>query len=142
MKVSFFIIPVLIVGLTIAGLNGTSLFRIPSAELVIKEDDPEIETMRAVFIIDGVACRDLALTAMGNLSGLDGVYRGIAYASYNRIDVVYDPGLIDLAAIYEAFEDPVFVEDTGEFVFNMFKVLEVNGKRIEAGASTFKEDGL
>ncbi len=142
MKVPAAIIPLLIVLLTAMGLNGTRYFRVPSAETILMEEPPGVESDRAVFIVDGVSCRDTALTAMGSLSGLSGVYRAEAYASYNRIDVVYNPDAVGTARIKEAFENPVFMSETGEFIFDMFHVIEINGKRIEAKASNNKEDSL
>lgn len=140
MRVPVVLIPSLIIFLTVLGLNGTRFFRVPSAEMNFLPEPTGLETSRSVFIIDGVSCRDTALTAMGTLAETKGIYKAVAYASYNRIDVVHDAHKLSTAEICEAFQNPVYVEETGEFVFNMFKVLSINGQSIEAVASENKEE--
>lgn len=140
MRIPVQIIPLLIVAVSIMGLSGADLFRIPSAEVVFTEVPDGVEPVRAKFIVSGVICRDTALTAIGNLAGKPGIYKVEAYASHNRIDVIYNADVAGPAAIGKALEDPVFVKETGEFIFDMFEVLEINGKRIEADASKNKED--
>ncbi|MBN1297581.1 4Fe-4S dicluster domain-containing protein, partial [bacterium] len=124
------LIPLLIVGLTGAGLYGSRLVRIPSAEQVYTDKKPGTESVRSVFIIDGVTCRDTAITAMGTLSSLDGVYQAKAYASHNRIDVLYDPQTVTPLTVASAFENPVFMKETGEFIFNLYRVLEIDGESV------------
>lgn len=140
MRMPVQIIPLLIVTVTLLGLSGTNLFRIPSAEVAFMEIPGGVEPVRAVFIVNGVTCRDMALSAIGILAGKPGIYKVEAYASHNRIDVIYNADVAEPAAIGKALEDPVFVKETGEFIFDRFEVLEINGKRIEADASKNKED--
>ncbi|HPQ38951.1 MAG TPA: hypothetical protein PLV45_01130 [bacterium] len=127
MKLPRWIIPVVIVILTVAAVQGSKFIRIPSAEMEVSEEIPGTEPVRGVFIVEGVTCRDTAVSAMENAAAVDGVLRLTAYASHNRIDVAYDPARTGPQAIRSAIEGPVYQENTGEFVFNLYRVVEING---------------
>jgi ferredoxin/copper chaperone CopZ len=130
-KVSQWLIPILIVMGTLAGVYGSRLIHIPSAEMVFNEEKSGTKISRAVFIVDGVTCRDTALSVMNNLKTVEGVHSVVAYASHNRIDVAFDPEITAPVLIGQSMEDPVFIEDTGEFLFNIYRVVEINGEPVE-----------
>lgn len=125
------IIPVIIVAMTLAGVQGSKYIRIPSAEMTVSAEKSGTESVRGVFIVDGVLCRDTAINAMNNVKAVDGVLRITAYASHNRIDVEFDPNQTDPGQIRDALEGPVFMEDSGEFLFNVYRVVEMNGRRVD-----------
>jgi hypothetical protein len=129
MKIPVIIIPILIVTLAAAGLGASYLIRIPTAVMAFQENNAGTKTHQATYLLRGVSCRDLALTACGNLSGTEGIYKATAYASHNRIDVLYDPERISPNDIGGLFENPVYIKETGEYVFNMFKVIQIDDKQ-------------
>lgn len=130
MKVPAVIIPILIMILAAAGLGASYLIRIPTAVMTFQENNAGTKTRHVTFLLRGVSCRDLALTAIGNLSGTGGIYQATAYASHNRIDVMYNPEQITPQVIGGLFENPVYIKETGEYVFNMFKVIQIDDKQM------------
>lgn len=127
MKVPTFLIPVLIVALTAGGLGAAHFIKIPTAVMSFQEIGAYVNAHKATFIVEGVSCKDRAMAALGTLSGFDGIYKVTAYASYNRIDVLYDPQKTGVSEIGKRFEGPVYIEETGEYIFNMFKVIKIDG---------------
>lgn len=127
MKVPTILIPILIIALTAVGLGASRFVKIPTVSVSFREIGTEEATRKATFIIDGVSCKDRATAALGTLEGLEGIYEATAYASFNRVEVLYDPRQIELSEIRERFEGPVYFEETGEYVFNMFKIISIDG---------------
>ncbi len=127
MKVPTWIVPVLIVLLTAIGLGSARLLAIPSVTLDLHSAGARAETETAVLLVDGVKCVDTAETAASNLTELDGVIRYVAFASHNRVEITYDPALTDLTALCQALEDPVYDEASGEFLFDLYTVIEIDG---------------
>jgi hypothetical protein len=126
------IVPLLIVLLTLGGLAAARLIAIPSLEV----DYPMAEgadrsSVRVVtFLIDGVKCVDTASQAASTLEDLAGVRSFVAYASRNRVDVSHDPALVGVEELREALEGPVFDEESGEFIFGAFAIVEIDGKPV------------
>ena len=131
MKIPQWIIPVLLVSAIICGVYSSTLIRIPSAEIVVDSEKVGTNSEHAVFIVDGASCKDKAIAAMENVKSINGIIKMTAYASHNRIDVEFDPGLTNLDDIVEAIEGPVFSEDGTEILFNVYKVVKINGKPVE-----------
>jgi len=127
-KAPSWIVPLLIIICIYAGVKTSEMIRIPSAELQVSEKNIGTKSVRAVFIVDGVTCRDTAISAMNNLKAVEGVYSATAYASHNRIDVEFDPEKVSVQQIADTFSEPVFMEETGEILFNVYRVVELNGK--------------
>ena len=73
---------------------------------------------------------DTALRAASTLEESPGVLRFVAYASRNRVEVTYDPGQIGVTELRETLEGPVFDEESGEFLFGSFEVIEIDGKPV------------
>ena len=92
MKVSRWVVPVLIVLLIAVGLFGADTFAIPSLTIYFPEDEKTAaESIRTVvFVVDGVKCVDTARTASSTLEEIPGVIRYVAYASHNRVEITYD----------------------------------------------------
>ncbi len=132
MRVPTWIIPLLIVVLTVLALAGARLFAIPSLtiDLVAAGEPLPDGAGRVVLLVDGVKCVDTAQQAAVNLGELPGVLRYVAYASRNRVEITYDPSVTGLPAIREAIEGPVFEEESGEFLFDLFNVIEIDGRPV------------
>jgi hypothetical protein len=82
------------------------------------------------FLVDGVKCVDTARRAASTLEELPGLQRYVAYASRNRVEITFDPELIGVAQLREALEGPVFDEVSGAYLFNVFEVIEIDGKPV------------
>jgi len=128
-KIPAWVLPILIVLVISIGVQSANYIRIPSAEMSFAEKTGTKLT-RAVFIVDGVTCRDTAMSVMNNLKSAKGIYSAIAYASHSRIDVEFDPLVTGSGKIVKLMEDPVYIEATGEFLFNLYRVVEINGKPV------------
>jgi hypothetical protein len=132
MKVPQWIVPALVVALALAGLGGAELFAIPSLELDFEDvgvDDPS-RAVTVELLVDGVRCVDTARRAASTLEDTPGIHRFTAYASRNRVEIVYDPARVDIDQIRESLEGPVFDRESGEFLFHLFEVLEIDGKPV------------
>ena len=124
------LIPILIITLTAGGLGATRFVKIPTVSLSFSEIDTEEATRKATFIVEGVSCKDRATAALRTLMDSEGIYKATAYASFNRIEILFNPRQIELSEIQKRFEGPVYFEETGEYVFNMFKVISIDGLKI------------
>ncbi|MBK8164888.1 MAG: hypothetical protein IPK64_02870 [bacterium] len=133
MKAPAWLVPVLVVLCAVAGVIGSRLAMAPSLVEVFAEASPNAEPRRSVFVVRGVRCVDTAEMAARQLAGIDGVQRLEAFASRARLDVTYDPARVDAAALREAFEGPVHDANSGEYLFDLFEVIEMDGVKIESG---------
>lgn len=126
MTVSKWIVPIMVVVLTAAGLGVAQLFSIPTVELdfVDTVDVPQ-KVAVMTMIIPGVRCADAAKSAASNVEGIAGVVRFVGFASHNRVEITYDPQLTDPASLVEAIEGPVYDAESGEFLFGVFVVSDV-----------------
>jgi hypothetical protein len=132
MKVPNWIVPALVVALALAGLGGAKLFAIPSLELEFQDTGLEAgsRTDTVELLVDGVRCVDTARRAASTLEDLPGVYRFVAYASRNRLEISYDPELLEIDQLVESLEGPVYDEESGEFLFHLFEVIEIDGRPV------------
>lgn len=132
MRVPQLVVPALIVLAALAGLGGAKLFAIPSVEIGFPEaEEGAAAGGRTVeLLVDGVKCVDTARRAASALEGLPGIYRYVAYASRNRVEITYDPDRLDTMQIREALEGPIFDEQSGEFLFAVFEVIEIDGRPV------------
>lgn len=130
MKVSPWVVPILIVLLIAVGLSAKGLFAIPSLTVDFPVDDATgTELTRTVaFVVDGVKCVDTARRACSTLEGLPGVIRCVAYASRNRVEITFDPVRTNVEALREAIEGPVYDEGSEEFLFHLFTVMEIDSE--------------
>jgi len=132
MKIPGWIVPLMIVAFTLAGLGGAELFAIPSVIVDYPEDraDRGGEMRTVTLLVEGVKCVDTARSAARTLEGEEGVIRFTAYASRNRVEVLFDAGKTTVQGIVEALEGPVFEKETGEFHFGLYRVVEIDGAGI------------
>ena len=130
MKMTPWAVPALVVLFAALGIGGARLLAVPS---VVRDYAPAGPGPRrtVVLVVDGVKCTDTAERAANQLKDAPGVVRLVAYASRNRLDVTFLPSVTDPAAIRAAIEGPVYDESSGEYLFGVYKVVEVDG--VEAG---------
>lgn len=131
MKAHAWVIPALVVACTAAGVGGSKLVTAPSLTRTYAAAGPDVTTRTSVFVVAGVKCVDTADRAARQLDGLSGVLGLEAFASRARVEVTYDPALTGVAAIREAFEAPVHDAVTGEYLFGLYKVIEMDDVKIE-----------
>jgi hypothetical protein len=128
MKVSRWVVPVLIVLLIAVGLFGADTFAIPSLTITFPGNEKAAaDSIRTVvFVVDGVKCVDTARKASSTLKEIPGVIRYVAYASHNRVEIAYDATRTGVESLREAIEGPVYDEASQEFLFHVFEVLEID----------------
>lgn len=131
MRAPAWIIPALVVACTAAGVAGSRLAVAPSLVEVYDGAAAGTGARRSVFVVRGVKCVDTAERAAQQLAGLAGVQRLEAFASRARLEVTYDPAQVDAAALRDAFEAPVHDEKSGEYLFGLYEVIEMDGVKIE-----------
>jgi len=132
MRVSPWIVPVMILVLTILGLLGAKLLVFPSVEVTFPGGDAPLagRSQTSVFLVDGVKCVDTIMPVIQSLQDLPGIIRGVGYASTSRIEVTFDSGRTDCEAIRKCMDGPVFDEENGIFLFGIYRVLEIDGERV------------
>ena len=128
-------VPALVVLFAAAGIGGAKLFAVPSVALDLSPaSDGERRT--TVLVVDGVKCVDTAERAARQVRGLPGVSRFVAYASRNRVEVTFDPARSSAPRIAEAIEGPVHEPATGEYLFHVYRVVEIDGVKVNTGRPT------
>ncbi len=128
MKAPLWIVPALVVVAAAAGIGGARLFAAPS---VVRDFAATAsEERRVVFVVEGVRCVDTAERASRQLEDVPGVIRFTAWAPRAKVEVTYDPAVTDPAAMKDAIEGPVYNETTGEFLFGVYAVREIDGVEV------------
>jgi hypothetical protein len=120
-------VPALVAVLAMTGIGGARLFAAPSVVRDFGAAPPGAATRQVVFIVQGVRCVDTAERAARQLAEAPGVIRFTAWAARARVEVTYDPAVTTASALQEALEGPVYDEQTGEFLFGVFAVREMQG---------------
>ena len=131
MKIPQYTVPILVIAATLAGLGIAEMFAIPTVEIdfasapleTTQDTPPRIAVVK--LLIPAVRCADTARSAAGNLEEVDGVLSYVSFASHNRVEITYDPGVTDPSALIEAIEGPVYDATSGEFHFGVFVVAEI-----------------
>ncbi len=136
MRAPAWIIPALVVACTAAGVGGSKLVVAPSlvreyAAGATQATAPA-DARTSQFVVKGVKCVDTAERAAKQLDEVAGVLKLTAYASRARLEVTYDPAQVDAAALREAIEAPVHDEASGEYLFGLYEVIEMDGVKIES----------
>lgn len=129
MKVPQWAVPALVLVFAVLGVGGARLLVFPS---VVKEFGAGAGRglPTVVMVVNGVKCVDTAERAAGQFAAIPGVVRFVAYASRNRVEVTFDPTKTTPLKLREALEGPVYDEASGETLFGVFKVLELNGRDV------------
>ena len=132
MRTPAWIVPVLLVFCTAAGVGGSRLLEAPSVTRTWAGSVPDAGSRTSVFVVTGVKCVDTAERAAHQLDDLPGVQRLEAFASRARLDVTYDPAVLDAAEIRAALEGPVLDPATGGYLFGLYRVIQMDGVEIES----------
>ncbi len=107
-----------------AGYFSAGAFTFASYEQIYADPGMGIETARLTLIVDGVKCVDTAENAAHQLEGLPGLFELAAFAADNRLELSIDPLRLSRDAIVDRLQGPVWVPETGEFLFGVFRVRE------------------
>jgi copper chaperone CopZ len=129
MRVPGWLVPVLVLLATLAGIGGARFLAAPSytrdfAAAVTGRP----ETVR--LVVRGLRCVDTARRLGGQLEEVPGVLRYVAYASRNEAHVTFDGAATGPAALREAIEAPVVDPESGDIEFGVFAVVSVDGRRM------------
>ncbi len=132
MRLPGWIVPLLILLATVAGLSASRLFFIPSltVDYPVSAQSPSETTQVTKLIVNGIKCVTTARGAANALKSLPGIIKLEAYGSYNRVEIVFDPAQTSIRAIRETIEGPIFDEKTQSIYFNQFKVVEIDGEKV------------
>ncbi len=132
MKLPGWIVPLLIMLATVAGLTASRLFFIPSlsVDYPASVQSPPETTQVTELIVNGIKCVTTARGAANALKSLPGIVKFDAYGSYNRVEIVFDPAQTSISAIRETLEGPIFDEKTQNIYFNQFKIVEIDGEKV------------
>ncbi len=132
MKLPPWIVPLLIMLATVAGLSSSRLFAIPSltVDYPAPAESPPVNTQITTFIVNGVKCVTTAQGVANALKSLPGILKLKAYGSYNRVEILFDPSQTNIKAIKKVIEGPIFDEKTANIYFNQFKVIEIDSQKI------------
>lgn len=128
MTATRWIVPALVVLAAAAGIGGARVFSAPSVTREFAASAERLHTVR--FIVQGLKCVDTAERVASQLEDEPGVVRYAAYASRNEARVTYDAAVTGPEALREAIEGPVIIRRTGEILFNQFKVVSIDGRKI------------
>ena len=126
MKMSPWLVPALVVLFAAMGIGGGRFLAAPS---VVREFAPAPPGGASVtaFTVRGLKCVDTAKAAAAQLEGLPGVVRFTAYASRNRAEIAYDTAAVSVDALRKAVEGPVHDPESGEYLFGVYTVIEIDG---------------
>jgi hypothetical protein len=133
MKAPLWIVPALVIAAAASGVGGARLFAAPSFVRVYDHAaaTPDATKRSALFVVEGVRCVDTAERAAKQLEGESGVIRFTSWASRAKVEIVFDPAITDVTALREAIEGPVYDDASGEFLFGLYVVREVDGAKVE-----------
>lgn len=129
MKAPQWVVPALVLAFAVLGVGGARFLAFPS---VVKEFGAGAGRglPTVVMVVSGVKCVDTAERAAKQFAEVPGVVRFVAYASRNRVEVTFDPAQTGPSKLREALEGPVYDEVSGETLFGVFKVLELDGRDV------------
>jgi hypothetical protein len=126
MRVSPWIVPVLVILAALLGIGGARFLAAPSfTRDYAAAGGARVETVR--IVVRGLVCVDTARQVAGQLADEPGVLRLVAYAARNEAQVTYDAAVTDPQALRVAIEGPVVDDASGEIRFHQFEVVSLNG---------------
>jgi hypothetical protein len=127
-RVSGWVVPVLVVLAALAGIGGARFLAAPSYVRDYAAASGHPETVR--FVVRGLRCVDTAEQLGGQMEDAPGVLRYVAYASRNEAHVTYDGAATGPDAIRAAIEGPLVDTESGEITFRAFEVVSIGGRRM------------
>jgi len=124
-------VPALVVAAVAGGVLAGNLFAVPSfaREYDVAENAGRPAEVR--FVVRGVRCVDTAKLAATVFDGAPGVVSFVAYASRSEVLVTYDASRTDVQTLIRRIQGPVYMEQNGEFVFNVFEVVSIDGVAVD-----------
>jgi hypothetical protein len=129
MRVSPWVVPVLVTLAAVLGIGGARIFAAPSfTRDYAAAGGARVETVR--FVVSGLKCVDTARQVAEQFADEPGVLRCVAYASRNEAQVTYDADVTDPQALRAAIEGPVVDVASGQIRFHQFEVRSMNGTGI------------
>ena len=128
MRVSPWVVPVLVVLAAVLGMGGARFLAAPSFTRDYAAGGARVETVR--FVVRGLKCVDTARQVAGQFADVPGVLRYVAYASRHEAQVTYDAAVTDPQALRAAIEGPVVDEASGRILFHQFEVRSMDGATI------------
>ena len=120
------VLPLLLVMASTAGVLGARAFALPSTTRTYADGEG---TASVRLVVRGVSCVDTADRAAVQLQELEGVVSLVAYASRSELLIEYRDDLTGVERIREALEAPVYDPATGTYLFHQFEVTEVADER-------------
>ncbi len=130
-KLSGWLVPALIIGMTGVGIVGADLIKIPSITRSYSKTDINAPSVRkTVFVVDGVRCVDTARVAAEQLKEVKGTIELTAYAASGRLEIIFDSLITDIPSLQKAIEDPLYDEIKDRYIFNRYKVIDIDGRSI------------
>ncbi|MBN1424709.1 4Fe-4S binding protein [Candidatus Fermentibacteria bacterium] len=130
MRLPVWVIPAFIALVTALSLLGARVLAIPSVTLEYQASSVSSLTVVGL-LVDGVRCVDTAAQAGKALTDVEGVVRFEAYASRNRVEVMFDATKCSIQEIIRALEGPIFDEESGEYSFGVYRVAEIDGVPVD-----------
>jgi copper chaperone CopZ len=118
------IIPIVIVALSFAGLMGAKQISLPTLTYMFDKDFGG-RAATAKLTVDGVRCYGTANALREHIAGLPGLVSMVAYGGRHRVDLQYDPERLGLDQITEAIARPISTRQ-GPMAF--FKVVSAEVK--------------
>lgn len=128
MRVTGWLVPVLVALAAAAGIGGARFLAAPSYSRDYAVATGRPETIR--LVVRGLRCVDTAERLGGQFEDVPGVLRYVAYASRNEAHVTYDGGVTGPDAVRAAIEGPVVDPESGEVEFGAFEVISMDGRRM------------
>ncbi|MBD3331689.1 hypothetical protein GF356_02470 [candidate division GN15 bacterium] len=124
MRVSRFIIPVLVVVALLVGYSLRLAFTQPTTNISYARTGDTIENaQQATFIVEGVKCKGTASFFSSLYEDTPGVIAIETFASEHKAVFTYDPDVIGIEQIKSIMEAPIDFDDgTSEQVFRCLAV--------------------
>jgi copper chaperone CopZ len=113
------IIPAVIIVLSIGGIVGSRAVRIPTLTFRYNES-VEREVAHARLTVQGLRCYGTANALREHIGSLPGLVSIAVYAGRRQVDIYYESDETSLEQIISAIEDPI-ITDAGPVMF--FKVV-------------------
>lgn len=127
-RTAWWVVPVVLVALTAVGLASASFLEVPSYRQEFSPLGDAGEARTVDMKVRGLRCRGTARSLARQLEPVPGILSFEGFASTHRARLTYNPSRTDVDALVRAMEGMAYDEDSGEFLYGLFKVLSVDDK--------------